>query len=66
MENNGKVLLALLGGVAAGIAIGILLAPQKGSDSRQKINETVKDLVDSVIEKAEEVIDNLNSEKKKA
>lgn len=66
MENSGKVLLALLGGVAAGIAIGILLAPQKGSDSRQKINGTVKDLIDSVLEKAEEVIDNLNSEKKKA
>ncbi|MBL0070423.1 MAG: YtxH domain-containing protein [Bacteroidetes bacterium] len=35
MGNNSKILLALLAGAAAGVAIGILIAPEKGSESRK-------------------------------
>jgi len=34
---TGKVLLGVLAGIAAGAAIGILYAPEKGSDTRKKI-----------------------------
>jgi gas vesicle protein len=34
---TGKVLLGLLAGVAAGAVIGILFAPDRGSDTRKKI-----------------------------
>ncbi len=38
--NAGKVLLGLLAGVAIGAAVGILLAPDKGTSTRKKISRT--------------------------
>jgi gas vesicle protein len=40
--NNGRVLLALLGGVAIGALLGVLLAPNKGSETRKKIVDEAK------------------------
>lgn len=37
MKNTGGVLAALLGGAVVGAALGILLAPDKGSETRAKI-----------------------------
>ena len=35
--NSGKVILGALAGIAAGALIGVLVAPDKGSESRNKI-----------------------------
>lgn len=35
--STGKVLLGILAGIAAGATLGILLAPDKGSNTRKKI-----------------------------
>lgn len=35
-------LLAFIGGAAVGAAAGILLAPEKGSDTREKIMEALR------------------------
>jgi len=41
MENNiSKVILSFLAGAAAGTALGILLAPEKGAATREKLKET--------------------------
>ncbi len=52
MENatnsNGKVLLALLGGVALGALIGVLFAPDKGAETRKKMAEEAKKAGDRV------------------
>ena len=52
MENatnsNGKVLLALLGGVALGALIGVLFAPDKGAETRKKMVEEAKKAGDRV------------------
>ena len=43
MNSTGKVLLAIIGAAAAGAIIGMLVAPEKGSDLRKKISETTGD-----------------------
>jgi len=57
MENSSKVILALLAGAAAGVVIGLLIAPEKGSETREKITGTAKKLADTIVAKTEEAID---------
>lgn len=40
MTTRTKVILGLVGAAAAGVAIGLLLAPEKGSDMRKKLSTT--------------------------
>lgn len=65
MNDNSKVLVGLLVGLAAGAALGLLFAPEKGSDTRDKLSESLKDLGDSIKDKAAEEINNLASLKDK-
>jgi gas vesicle protein len=39
-----KLLIGILSGVAAGVAIGLLTAPAKGSETRKKIADTAEDI----------------------
>lgn len=65
MNDNSKVLAALLAGMAAGIAVGILFAPEKGSDTRDKLNESLKNLADSIKDRASDELGNLSDLKDK-
>jgi len=69
MNTTGKILTAFAVGAAAGAVLGILFAPGKGSDTRQKISEQGKKFADSVKEKinlAKENCNNLKEEMKNA
>lgn len=59
MKDNTKVVVALLAGLAAGAALGILFAPNKGDETRDKLAESLKNLGDSIKETAAAEIDNL-------
>jgi gas vesicle protein len=62
MNNNGKIILALLAGAAVGAALGILFAPDKGSATREKIKRKAGDIADDLedaIEKAKEALEDL-------
>ena len=59
MNDNSKVVVALLAGLAAGAALGILFAPEKGTETRDKLTESLKKLGDSIRETAAAEIDNL-------
>jgi len=65
MSDNSKVLIGLLAGLAAGAALGLLLAPEKGSDTRDKLSQSLKDLADTIKDKAADEINNLTSLKDK-
>ena len=65
MSDNSKVLVGLLAGLAAGAALGLLLAPEKGSDTRDKLSQSLKDLADSIKDKAADEINNLANLKDK-
>jgi len=65
MNDNSKTVIALLAGLAAGAALGLLFAPEKGSETRDKLSESLKNLGDSIKEKAADEIDNLTEFKEK-
>lgn len=43
-DNNGKLLFAVLAGAAVGFALGMMLAPEKGSDLRKNILGSLDDV----------------------
>lgn len=48
MTTKTKVILGIIGAAAAGAAIGLLMAPEKGSDLRKKIKKSAQDWANSI------------------
>jgi gas vesicle protein len=57
--SSGKVLLGLLAGVAAGALLGILFAPEKGSETRKKITKKGEDFADALKDKFDDFLDSI-------
>lgn len=55
-NNTGKLIGALLIGAAIGATLGILFAPDKGSETRKKLLTKGEDLTDEIKEKINEFI----------
>ena len=48
MKNTSKVLIALGAGLAIGGILGVLFAPDKGSETRKRISDTSKKFTDKI------------------
>lgn len=55
MNNTGKIVTAVAAGAVAGAVLGILFAPDKGSETRKKINEQGKKVAEGLKTKFEKV-----------
>jgi gas vesicle protein len=48
MTTGTKVFIGILGAAAVGVVVGLLVAPDKGSETRKRIAETTGDWADQV------------------
>ncbi|MBP7809215.1 MAG: YtxH domain-containing protein [Bacteroidia bacterium] len=61
-NNTGKMIGALLVGAAIGGVLGILFAPDKGSETRKKIAGQTNDLAESLKEKFDTLMEEAKKE----
>jgi gas vesicle protein len=54
--DTGKVVLSVLAGIAAGALLGVLFAPDKGSETRKKIAKKGSDAMDEIKDKYDEIL----------
>jgi len=52
-----KIITGLMIGAAAGAILGVLFAPERGSETRRKISEKGNDLADSLKNKFNDFVD---------
>ncbi|TKC06086.1 YtxH domain-containing protein [Pedobacter frigoris] len=63
MKNSSNILIGLLAGLAAGAALGLLIAPESGTETRDKLSRSLNDLGESIKDKAAAEIEKLASMK---
>jgi gas vesicle protein len=63
MNKSSGILTALIIGAAVGAVLGILYAPDKGSETRKKVNEEGKKMSDAIKNKFNEVKEKMASAK---
>ena len=61
-NNTGKLMGAILMGAAIGGVLGILFAPDKGSETRKKISTKGNDFTDAVKDKVNQIADKFRKE----
>lgn len=64
---KGNVLLGVMAGLAAGAALGVLLAPDKGTETRKKLSKKsdeylsdLKENIDTLKSKYEDLMERMN------
>ncbi len=62
MNSNSKFLLGILGAAAAGVVIGLLVAPEKGTEMRDRISRKATDLGNSLSSNLNNLFSKANSE----
>lgn len=68
MKGSTKIALGVLGALAAGVALGLLMAPEKGSDTRKRIKDKAGEWADQLsgaFSKGKEWIEDVEEHSKK-
>jgi gas vesicle protein len=55
--STGKILIGAIAGLAAGAALGILFAPDKGSNTRKRLSQSGEDFMDDMKEKFDDFLE---------
>lgn len=69
MTTKSKVILGLVGAAAAGVLVGMLLAPESGNQTRKKLSDTAGDWaghLSDLFANAKGELDNLRAKGNKA
>lgn len=66
MTTSTKVIIGMVGAAAAGAVIGMLLAPEKGSELRKKVKDTANDWACQIADLFSEGKEEFNNIKNKA
>ena len=61
---TGSVLLGIVGGLAAGAVLGVLFAPDKGTNTRKKIAKKSSDLKDNLTDSFNDFVSNVEDKYK--
>ena len=64
--NTGKAVAGILAGLAVGALLGVLFAPDKGTETRKKIRRKGDDAIDGVKDKFEDLLEGLTAKFQKA
>ena len=64
--DTGKVLLGVAAGVAVGALLGVLFAPDKGSETRKKIIQAGEDNADVLKQKLSDLLESISEKFEKA
>ncbi|MEC4005720.1 YtxH domain-containing protein [Flavobacterium sp. SUN052] len=64
MKTN-NVLLGVVGGLAAGAVLGVLFAPDKGSNTRKKIAKKSSDLKENAKESFDKLVNSIENQYEK-
>ncbi|MFB6257224.1 MAG: YtxH domain-containing protein [Flavobacteriales bacterium] len=66
MNNTGKVFFAALTGAVAGGVAGVLLAPEKGEETRKKLTkeaQKAREELNDLVEKGKDTVEDLKKNK---
>lgn len=64
--NASRILLSFVAGAAVGAALGVLFAPDKGTETRRKIAEKSNDVADSIKDGFNDFVDGVKDKFKAA
>lgn len=60
-KNTDKILLGTLSGLATGVLVGLLIAPDKGSETRKMITEKGDDYLEGFKSEMDRIVKNIDS-----
>jgi gas vesicle protein len=59
MSNTSKGAVLLFAGIAAGVTLGLLFAPSKGKENREKLSSSLQNLGETLVDTAVVQLDGL-------